>query len=289
MLGGDLFAEEETVTGVMQRLRVDRVLHHERTEHQNLVIFEHGFLGRVMTLDGVVQTTEFDEFIYHEMLTHTSILAHGNAKKVLIIGGGDGGMAEEALKHPIDRLLQVDIDRSVCDVAQVHLTSICKGAFKDPRMELMIADGVDYVRKAPEKFDVIIVDSTDPIGPGEVLFTEEFYRSCHSCLNEGGIIVTQNGIPMLEVHSQQRSFVRLSKSFKDVTFFVAPVPTYYGGHMAFGFASDDAQKRTVALDVLEQRFEAAGIKTKYYNPEIHRGAFALPQFMKQALKDATEG
>ncbi|MCR9257058.1 MAG: polyamine aminopropyltransferase [Alphaproteobacteria bacterium] len=284
-----MFAEEETVTGVMQRLKVGRVLHHERTEVQNLVVFEHGFLGRVMTLDGAVQTTEFDEFIYHEMLAHTSILAHGAAKKVLIIGGGDGGMAEEALKHPIERLLQVDIDRSVCDIAQVHLSSICKGAFEDPRMELMIADGVDYVSKAPEQFDVIIVDSTDPIGPGEVLFTESFYRDCKKCLTPGGIIVTQNGIPMLEVHSQQRSYIRLGKSFADVTFFLAPVPTYYGGHMAFGFASDDPAKKDVPLEILEERFEKSGIDTQYYNPEIHRGAFAHPQFFKKALKEALGG
>ncbi|MCR9073338.1 MAG: polyamine aminopropyltransferase [Alphaproteobacteria bacterium] len=268
-----------------QRLRLDRVLYREKTEHQDLIIFENEKFGRVLTLDGVVQTTEGDEFVYHEMLTHVPLTAHGDAKRVLIIGGGDGGMAREVLKHPeVEHLTMVEIDRSVVDMSAEHLPSLSAGAFDDARFNLVITDGAAYVAETDDRFDVIIVDSTDPIGPGEVLFTAEFYADCKRCLTEGGIVVTQNGVPFVQGTEVTNSWHRLGKSFADVWFFVAPVPTYQGGFMAFGWATDDKAKRSTDLSVLEERFERAGIRTRYYTPAVHQGSFALPRFILDLLK-----
>ncbi|NQW09626.1 MAG: polyamine aminopropyltransferase [Alphaproteobacteria bacterium] len=267
-----------------QRLTMDHVLFRTKTEHQDLIIFENSKFGRVLTLDGVVQTTEGDEFVYHEMLTHVPLTAHGSAKRVLVIGGGDGGMAREALKHSgVVRLAMVEIDRSVVDMSREHLPTLSAGAFDDPRFELVIADGARYVAETDDRFDVIIVDSTDPIGPGEVLFTAAFYADCKRCLAEGGILVTQNGVPFLQGGEVANSWHRLRESFTDVWFYVAAVPTYQGGHMAFGWATDDATKRQLDITSIEGRFSPLGIDTRYYTPAVHQAAFALPKFILNLL------
>ncbi|MDA0342023.1 MAG: polyamine aminopropyltransferase, partial [Proteobacteria bacterium] len=175
--------EEALHPGLTQGLSMDRILFREKTELQDLVIFENRIFGRVLALDGVVQTTEGDEFIYHEMLSHVPILAHGAASRVLIIGGGDGGMAREVLKHPgVRTVTMVEIDPSVIELCRNHLPSISAGAFDDPRLDLVIADGAAFVEVTNDRWDVIIIDSTDPLGPGEVLFGERFYRGCKRCL-----------------------------------------------------------------------------------------------------------
>ncbi|NIP18489.1 MAG: polyamine aminopropyltransferase, partial [Xanthomonadales bacterium] len=176
-----------------QCLKADRVLYDSETAHQRLRVIENATFGRILTLDGVVQTTQADEFIYHEMLAHVPILAHGAARRVLIIGGGDGGMAREVLRHrAVEHLTMVEIDAGVVDFAKRYLPSLNAGAFDDPRLNLVIEDGAAFVRRSTEAFDVIITDSTDPIGPGEVLFTDTFYAHAKNRLAEGGILVTQN-------------------------------------------------------------------------------------------------
>ena len=163
-------------------LKADTVHYDSKTDHQRLVVFENETFGRVLTLDNVVQTTERDEFIYHEMLAHLPVLAHGSVRKVLIVGGGDGGMLEEVLKHRgVEKVTQVEIDAGVIDFSKRYLSSICKDAFDDPRLDLVIADGVDFVASCEERYDIAIVDSTDPIGPGEVLFTDTFYGKAKAC------------------------------------------------------------------------------------------------------------
>ena len=269
--------EEQLHPGLSQRLSMDRVLFREKTEHQDLVIFENRIFGRVLALDGVVQTTEGDEFIYHEMLSHVPILAHGSVSRVLIIGGGDGGMAREALKHPgISEVTMVEIDPSVVDLCRDHLPSISAGAFDNPRLNLVIADGAKFVEETDARWDVIIIDSTDPLGPGEVLFSERFYRGCKRCLTPGGILVTQNGVPHVQGEAVSNSHQRLSPHFDDVWFYVAPVPTYQGGHMAFGWATDQAAHRAVSMSTVLERFRDAGFETRYYTPEVHVASFALP-------------
>ena len=265
-------------------LKADKVLYDSETEHQRLVVFENETFGRVLTLDSVVQTTEKDEFIYHEMLAHLPLFAHGAAKKVLIVGGGDGGMLEEVLKHPgVEKVTQVEIDAGVIDFSKQYLPSICRDAYDDPRLDLVIADGADFVAKCEERYDVAIVDSTDPVGPGEVLFTDTFYGKAKTCLAPGGILVTQNGVPFLqggELTNTMRAFKAL---FADAACYLATVPTYAGGPMAFGWGTDDPAKRQVSLETLEQRYKEAGIAMRYYNPAVHLGAFALPTYIADLI------
>ncbi|MGP1253696.1 MAG: polyamine aminopropyltransferase [Kiloniellales bacterium] len=265
-------------------LRIEEVLFETKSEHQHLLLFRNETFGRVLTLDGVVQTTEADEFIYHEMLAHLPILAHGGVERVLIIGGGDGGMLEEVLKHrSVTEAVQVEIDASVVDFAKTHLRAICGQAYEDPRTELVIADGLKYVAETDRRFDLIIVDSTDPIGPGEVLFTERFYADCKRCLSDGGILVTQNGVPFLQADELNQTLGFFRRLFADATCYLATVPTYAGGPMAFGWATDDTSLRNLPLETLQARFSAAGIATRYYTPAVHLGAFALPPYIAETI------
>jgi len=276
--------QETLYDGYGQRFSVDRMLHEVRTEHQHLVIFENARMGRVMALDGVIQTTEADEFIYHEMLTHVPILAHGAAKRVLIIGGGDGGMLREVSKHAsVEHITMVEIDGTVVDMCKEFLPNHSQGAFDDARLNLVIDDGMRFVATTTEKFDVIISDSTDPIGPGEVLFSENFYQACHRCLNEGGVLVTQNGTPFMQLDTVRNTAGRMNGLFADWHFYQAAVPTYIGGSMTFAWGSTNPALRHVDGATLAQRFAASGIQTRYYNPAIHQGAFALPQYVLQAI------
>ena len=230
--------QETLYQGYGQRFSIDNMLHEVRTEHQHLVIFENARMGRVMALDGVIQTTEADEFIYHEMLTHVPILAHGAARRVLIIGGGDGGMLREVAKHKsVERITMVEIDGTVVDMCKEFLPNHSQGAFDDPRLNLVIDDGMRFVATTEERFDVIISDSTDPIGPGEVLFSENFYQACRRCLNEGGILVTQNGTPFMQLEEVRTTAARTDGLFADWHFYQAAVPTYIGGAMTFAWGS----------------------------------------------------
>ncbi|MBK1635061.1 polyamine aminopropyltransferase [Rhodovulum adriaticum] len=266
-----------------QSLRVDEMLYDSETSHQRLKVFLNGTFGRVLTLDDVVQTTEGDNFIYHEMLTHVPILAHGAARRVLIVGGGDGGMAREVLRHnSVEHVTMVEIDAGVVEFSKQYLPMLSAGAFDDPRLNLVIDDGAAFMRNTSEKFDVIIVDSTDPIGPGEVLFTDTFYGHAKRALTERGILVTQNGVPFMqggELTNTMRAFKAL---FTDWTCYLATIPTYAGGPMAFGWGTDgDAGQVTV--EELEARFAAAGIETDYYTPAVHKGAFALPAYVARLM------
>ncbi|WP_406706205.1 polyamine aminopropyltransferase [Sodalis sp.] len=267
-----------------QYFTVDNVLYRETTGQQDLVIFENDALGRVMALDGVVQTTERDEFIYHEMMAHVPLIAQGNAKKVLIIGGGDGGMLREVSRHPgVEQITMVEIDAGVVTFCQKYLPSHNAGAFDDPRLTLVIADGVDFVSQSSEKFDVIISDCTDPIGPGESLFTSDFYQGCARCLNQDGIFVAQNGVCFLQQEEAVNSHRKLCHYFSDVSFYQAAVPTYYGGIMTFAWASQNPALRQLDTATLAARIDKTGLTCRYYNAAIHNGSFALPQYLLNAL------
>ncbi|MBR9882523.1 MAG: polyamine aminopropyltransferase [Oceanospirillales bacterium] len=277
---------EKLHDGYGQSFSVDEMLFEHRTEHQELLIFRNATFGRVMALDGIVQTTERDEFIYHEMMTHVPLLAHGHVKSVLIIGGGDGGMLREVLRHPgVESVTQVEIDGAVIDMCRRYLPGHSDGAFDDPRAKVVIADGVDYVRDCDQQYDLIISDCTDPVGPGEVLFTSAFYEGCKRCLNAGGVFVAQNGVAFLQLAEVITTRQRLSPLFADQSFYCAAVPTYAGGLMTFAWASDDLSLRQISVDEVMRRYEASGIRTRYYNPQIHAGCFALPQYILDALSD----
>ncbi|MBD3611348.1 MAG: polyamine aminopropyltransferase [Hydrogenovibrio crunogenus] len=268
-----------------QQFVMNDVLFEVDTGHQHLIIFKNDQWGTVMALDGVIQTTEKDEFIYHEMMTHVPMFAHGNAKKVLIIGGGDGGILREVLKHPtVDAVTQVEIDQQVIDMCKQYLPKHSAGAFEHPKANVVIADGVDFVNECTEKFDVIISDSTDPIGPGEVLFTSRFYQGIQSCLNDGGVFVAQNGVSFMQTDEVTTTFKRLSPLFNESSFYSAAVPTYVGGIMTFAWATNDLSLKQQSVDVIRSRYDAAAIETRFYTPELHIGAFALPKYVQQAIQ-----
>ncbi|MCW9012206.1 MAG: polyamine aminopropyltransferase [Gammaproteobacteria bacterium] len=269
-----------------QEFSVDKVYFENKTEHQHLIIFENAMFGRVMALDGIIQTTEADEFIYHEMLTHVPLLAHGNVKDVLIIGGGDGGMLREVCKHQsVEHIVQVEIDDQVVEMCKEYLPQHSAGAYDDPRVEVVIDDGANFVRTTERRFDVIISDSTDPIGPGDVLFTSDFYADCKKCLKLGGVLVTQNGVAYMQLDEVVTTGKRLAPYFRDSYFYSAAVPTYIGGIMTFAWATDDESLRQLSTEVIAERFNKAAITTRYYNPAIHSASFALPQYILDAIKD----
>ena len=278
--------DETLHSGYHQGFRVKDVLFESKTEHQHLVIFESVDFGRVMALDGVIQTTERDEFVYHEMLAHVPLFAHGAAKDVLIIGGGDGGLLREVLRHPeIERAVQVEIDQAVIDMCVEYLPRHPNGAYENPKAEIVIGDGIDYVRNCDRQFDVILSDSTDPIGPGEVLFTSPFYEGIKRCLKPGGVFAAQNGVAFMQPDEVSTTHKRLSPLFDDCHFYAAAVPTYVGGIMTFAWASDNAALRSVPAETIAQRVKDSGIKTRYYTPALHSGSFALPQYILDTLSE----
>ncbi len=271
--------------GYTQRFEVTRVVYEKKTEFQDLIIFDTPAFGRVLALDGIIQTTERDEFTYHEMLAHVPIFAHGNVNTVLVVGGGDGGVLREVLRHDIEKATLVDIDRAVIDVCREHMPQLSGGAFEDRRTRLVIADGVKFVAEWDETFDVIIVDSTDPIGPGAELFRPEFYTNCKARLTPGGVLVTQNGVPFFQPDEVAETYRGLKPLFADATFYVTAVPTYIGGLMTLGWATDDASLRTLSEAVIAERVAAAGIETRYYAPPVHTGAFALPPYVTALMAE----
>ncbi len=276
---------ETLFDGYGQHFDVDEVLFESDTEHQHLIIFNNRAFGTVMALDGIVQTTERDEFIYHEMMIHVPILAHGAASRVLIIGGGDGGSLRESLKHPqVESVTQVEIDASVIDMCKTYLPGHSSGAFDHPKAKVVIDDGFRFVKECEESFDLIVCDSTDPVGPGEVLYSEEFYAACRRCLGKSGVMVGHSGVGWFQTAEALQVHERLRQSFASVDFYCAAVPTYIGGVMMFYFASDDAKLARQSLEVISKRFASAAIGTRYYNPTVHTGAFGVPQYFRDALE-----
>lgn len=261
-------------------IRLDHLVHKGMTAFQSVLIFDNHLLGRVLVLDDVVQTTERDEFIYHEMLAHVPLLSLEQPGDILIIGGGDGGCLEEVLKHPVRQVTMIELDREVVELSRRHLGSICGDAFDDPRTELRIDDGAKFLAETERQFDVIIIDSTDPIGPGAVLFTPAFYANCSRCLTPRGILTTQNGVPFIqgeELRSSAHAFQRL---FTYPKFYFAAVPVYMGGAMAFGCASQKTDASAVMVDVLAQRTKDRHLRLRYYSPGVHLGAFAMPPYVR---------
>ena len=252
-----------------------------------MLIFESASHGRVLVLDGAVQITEADEFVYQEMLAHVPILAHGQARRVLIIGAGDGGVLRRVLQHrTVEQAVMVEIDSEVIRLVREHMPGIARNAWDDPRAQVVIGDGLDFVaRSKPGHFDVIIVDSTDPIGVGETLFTDAFYTDCSRALGCRGIVVNQSGVPFMQGQELKETSRRRASAFPHVTAYVAAVPTYVGGFMALGFAAKVSGLTDVPAIDLENRAAASGIlgKTKYWTPEVHEAAFKLPPYIARVL------
>ena len=267
-----------------QNFEQSQILFEAETGHQHLIIFDNPRLGRVMALDGVIQTTEADEFVYHEMMVHVPMNTHLNAKHILIIGGGDGGILREVLKHKsVESVTQVEIDRAVIDMCIEYFPNHSKGAFDDPRLNLVISDGAAFIANNEQSFDVIITDSTDPIGPGEVLFESGFYQGCADALAEYGILVTQNGVPFMQGDEVTSTYRRWRPFFRTRSFYLTPVPTYVGGAMAMGFASKSEITQPSHAQLEKRAKEICDIR--YYSPEVHLGAFGLPTFVQNLMVD----
>jgi spermidine synthase len=275
--------------GFRMSYEVKRVIHETQTSHQHLVLFDHAFFGKMLMLDGATQVTSKDEFVYHEMMTHVPILAHGHAKEVLIVGGGDCGIAEEVLKHKsVKRLTQVEIDAAVVEFAKQNFPEFTKPVLADARFDLVIDDGMKYVAKTDRRFDVIIVDSTDPQGPGKVLFSQKFYAGCRRCMAKGGVLVAQKGVPFFQSGELTAGIRKLRSLFADGYCYVAAIPTYVGGHMAMSWATDDVKLRHASVKTIAARYDKAGrFPTKYWTPEVHVAAFALPRFIAEKVAKAT--
>lgn len=279
---------ETLYPGWGQRFRVLKTLAHVRSAFQDILIFQSESHGRVLALDGCVQITEADEFVYQEMITHVPLLAHGAAERVLIIGAGDGGVLRRVLQHRgVRAVTMVEIDGEVVRLAKHHLPMIAGDAWDDPRATVVVGDGIDHVsRAAAGSYDVMIVDSTDPSGPGEALFTETFYRDCARVLGEHGVVVNQSGVPFMQADELRETSRRRAQAFPYVGAYTVAVPTYVGGLMALGMASARPGLDRVSAACLRTRAEAAGIlgTTQYWTPEIQAGAFDLPPYIARQLR-----
>lgn len=254
--------------GYGQALEVGDILYDGRSAFQRVQVVTSPLYGRMLVLDDAVQTTERDEHIYHEMLVHLPLAIHPAPHRVLIIGGGDGGTLEETLKHPVASVTMVEIDQAVVDVSRAYLPAIAGEAFEDRRTRLLIDDGVAFVRSTAETFDVILVDSTDPKGPGLALYTEEFYRLCRRILTPSGVIAVQSGSLLYQEDLRQLVVSHLSAVFPAVVPYWAAIPAYPGTLWSFTLAllaGDPARPRPLAI---------AGLR--YYSPAVHQAALTLP-------------
>lgn len=271
------------------RLEATRVLHEVKTEHQHLVIFENPTWGTVLMLDGVCQLTTSDEFVYHEMMAHVPLMALAAPKRVLVIGGGDGGVLREVLKHPsVAKATLCEIDQAVIDLSLKHYPEIADGSFDDARADIVIADGLKYVAETREAFDAIIVDSSEPIGPSAVLHTREFFTDCKRALKKGGILVTQNGLPFLFPEHLRATTEIFASLFKSASPFMCTQPCYFGGPFALNAASDSEDFFAISAGTLKSRMAKRQIETRYYTPKGHLAAFALPGYVEKVVAEAFE-
>ena len=277
------FSENHT-PNVKISIRVDRQLYSGKSEFQRIDVFDSPEFGRFLTLDGYMMLTEKDEFIYHEMITHVPMAVHPLVKKVLVIGAGDGGVIRELTRYPeIEHIDMVEIDPLVVEVCRKYLPkTACR--LDDPRLSIHYEDGLKYVRFKENEYDLIIVDSTDPFGPGEGLFTREFYGNCYKALKEDGIMVNQHESPFYaeDAEACKRAHKRIVESFPISRVYQAHIPTYPSGHWLFGFAS---KKYHPLKNLDETRWNLRGLDGRYYTTTLHKGAFYLPAYVEEMLED----
>lgn len=279
----ELWYTEKHTDDVKFSIRVDKELHSEQSEFQRIDILESKEFGKIFTLDGLMMVTEKDEFIYHEMIVHVPMASNPNIKKVLVIGAGDGGTIRELTRYStIEKIDMVEIDERVVEVCKKYLPqTTCK--LDDERVSISFEDGLKFVRNKENEYDLIIVDSTDPFGPGEGLFTREFYGNCYKALTEDGILVNQHESPYYDYYakSMQAAHEKIVGLFKIHRVYQAHIPTYPSGHWLFGFAS---KKYDPINDLNADAWNRLGIETKYYNTDLHVGCFALPNYVRKLLE-----
>lgn len=271
--------------GQAMSLQVKQVLYHGRSKFQDVLVFESTNHGNVLVLDGVIQVTERDEFAYQEMMAHIPLYAHPNPKKVLVIGGGDGGILREIAKHPgVEEIVICEIDGDVIKYSKQYLPSLAKG-FDDPRVKVHVMDGAVFMDANQNHFDVIITDSSDPIGPASVLFETPFYNAMHKSLTDGGIVCTQGECIWLHLKLIQPLIKSISQTYTTVEYAYTTIPTYPSGQIGFIIAGKGRGScvKPVREPTTEQQ---AGMK--YYTPDVHTASFVLPAFAKRAIFDDGE-
>lgn len=280
----ELWYTEKHTEDVKFSIRVDRELYTEQSDFQRIDILESKEFGRFFTLDGLMMVTEKDEFIYHDMIVHVPMATNLNIKKVLVIGAGDGGTIRELTRYKtIEKIDMVEIDQRVVEVCKKYLPkTACK--LDEERVNIVYEDGLKFVRNKENEYDLIIVDSTDPFGPGEGLFTKEFYGNCYKALSEDGILVNQHESPYYEYYakSMKDAHNKIKGLFPINKVYQAHIPTYPSGHWLFGFAS---KKYDPIKDLDANSWNKLGLKTKYYNTDLHIGCFALPNYVKQLFNE----
>lgn len=279
----DLWFTEQHTKNVRFSIKIDKQLISCQSEFQRIDVFDSYEFGRILTLDGLLMVTEKDEFIYHDMITHVPMAVNPDIRDVLVIGAGDGGVLRELTRYETIRHIDMsEIDKMVVDVCRRYLPqTACR--LDDKRVSIYYEDGLKFVRTKQNAYDLIIVDSTDPFGPGEGLFTREFYGNCCNALRENGILVNQHESPFYpeDALAMRRAHKKLQGIFPVSRVYQAHIPTYPSGHWLFGFAS---KKYDPVRDLQEERWNALGLKTKYYNTAIHKGSFALPNYVNELLE-----
>lgn len=275
------YYHEITPSGFGLAIKAGKILFSEQSDFQKVEIFEsESSLGRVFTLDDLMMTTEGDEFHYHEMIAHIPMMNHKNPETVLVIGGGDGGTVREVLKHKtVKKVVLCEIDGMVIEACKKYLPTIsCK--LNDPKVEILVQDAIEYIKDKKNEFDIILIDSTDPLGPGEGLFTEEFYTNVKNSLKQGGIVAAQSESPVAQADSVQKMYKLLKKVFPVCETFTSNIPTYPGGYWAWAFCSEDVKPLSYFDD---ERCEEITKTCKIYNKDYHMARFALPNYLKELL------
>jgi len=280
----ELWYTEKHTEKVNFSIKVKQQLFSCKSEYQQIDVFDSEEFGRFLTIDGLMMLTEKDEFIYHEMIVHVPMAVHPTAKEILVIGAGDGGVARELTRYQtVENIDMVEIDEMVIEVSKQYLP-ITSCGFNDSRVNINCQDALKYIRTCSNKYDLIIVDSTDPFGPGEGLFTKEFYGNCFNALKEDGILVNQHECPFYDSYSfsMQRAHKSIYEIFPVCKVYQAHIPTYPSGHWLFGFAS---KKYHPLEDFDSAKWNSLGMKTRYYNTQLHLGAFALPNYVEEMLEN----
>ena len=275
------FYHEITPSGFGIAIKAGNVLYSKQSEFQKVEVFEtESALGRVLTLDDLMMTTEGDEFHYHEMIAHVPMMHHPNPKTVLVIGGGDGGTVREVLKHDtVEKVVLCEIDGLVIDACKQFLPTIaCE--LDNPKCEILVEDAIEYIKDKENMFDVVLIDSTDPMGPGEGLFTEEFYTNVKRSLKKGGIVAAQSESPFVNKEEIKKMYNLLKKVFPICATFTSNIPTYPGGYWAWAFCSEEVKPLSFYA---EDRAEKITKSCKIYNKDYHNARFALPNYLKELL------
>ncbi|MBQ3600476.1 MAG: polyamine aminopropyltransferase [Lachnospiraceae bacterium] len=281
----ELWFSEPHTKNVKLSIKVEKQIYCGQSRYQRIDIMETAEFGKVLVLDGYLMLTEKDEFIYHEMICHVPMAVNPNIKNVLVIGAGDGGTIRELTKYDtIENIDMVEIDEMVVEACRKFLPQTAE-KLDDHRLHIYYEDGLRFVRSREAEYDLIIVDSTDPFGPGEGLFTREFYGNCYKALNEEGILINQHESPFYkeDAKSMQRAHRNIAASFPIREVYQFHLPTYPSGHWFFGFAS---KKYHPINDLKENTWNQLGLNTRYYNTKLHKGAFYIPNYVKELLENA---